>query len=796
MSQKSKSEDTENVLDGLESNECSKNPQSDATLYLNSMLEKMVVLKRNFMLNGYKTNAQPSNNNSILSKSEIGENIAVQVDENQDRSVSTEVSVCQVIGNISEEKQENLDNSTYINLGNPDANRDYLSKVQKYFKTLEKYVHDFKVKVGLRFIDYFINVFITNHIFKEEIDIVFQFFHNLIDHKKKISHLTDEAFSKLFYDFILILNVDHITETIYDTIENYLLYTNRFLKVIKFESNKLVLNEKSIFGFKTIFSIFCNTQKSRVQKKCEMFINTVVKAQMTLNPQSIATLANYYYSLVYDNLNQSYMEIGDSYQERRIERILQFCLNLFKEISFSKVDFNEKSNQGEMFEVFVCDARYNNAKEKFKILTGKNQKLKDLKITIARELWARPENICLLTKGMFLKFEERTISSLKIEPFQTIMVVEKNVQDHQLSFEAKQNIKEKVDLLKSIFQNIDFNFLSKVLESSNYDVQEAILVLSDQEKYEDLQVDYKNSQIPEKSPKFENKLKFQLRSKFSSSIDIYVLLLKISLMKNAVIRSLVWTLFRTLPPCQILTDNIEKFIENCGQGKIVDFEDIMNNGRIILSDFLVEHEALPNILFAFNLRNAIISSDEFEEYKMEIFKKMITIFIDSDDEIDENEKFKAKKSFVENGGLSFFINLYKNLVFQLEESKKELIIGKLILQVMSFLKDYFYASLLLSFPDPYKKSKQVFGRKVAQEQNLQKFQEMEGVIRRTNSTDNIFAQNLNTSKRNKSQRSTMTPNFQSPSILIRPFTFSVVKIKHSKSFRNRQRRPFIFRNDL
>jgi len=109
--------------------------------------------------------------------------------------------------------------------------------------------------LDIKYVEYYYQLFAVNHIIKEEIDILFQFFNSLIDRRKKTHQLSEESFRYLFYDVLLRLEVKEITPVIYLTIKNYLFFVNAQLKLINFGNNNFELVDKSILGYDVIFNI-------------------------------------------------------------------------------------------------------------------------------------------------------------------------------------------------------------------------------------------------------------------------------------------------------------------------------------------------------------------------------------------------------------------------------------------------------------------------------------------------------------------------------------------------------------
>ena len=151
----------------------------DITNVLDKYLEKMITLKKNFLANHYKTKDLSNQNKSVLSQAE---NLDVEKDavpDAQNKSVSTEVSIYQIIENISVDDFPNQNDNPKL-IGNFNYSR-YLQKVSTYFKAVFGFIQKEKVKLDIKYVNYIVSIFVINHVFQQEIDIVFRFFGSLVD---------------------------------------------------------------------------------------------------------------------------------------------------------------------------------------------------------------------------------------------------------------------------------------------------------------------------------------------------------------------------------------------------------------------------------------------------------------------------------------------------------------------------------------------------------------------------------------------------------------------------------------
>jgi hypothetical protein len=507
---------------------------------------------------------------------------------------------------------------------------------------------------------------------------------------------------------------------------------------------------------------------------------------MRLNDASLATIANHYFNLISDTLSQCYGELADSGQERRILSVLSFGTNLFKQMGSVKDEGPVRDPSGEVFDVYVCDSRYNHTKEKFLLKVAKSMKVSELKMAVAKQIWARAENLTLLTKGNYLRYEERTLGRLKIEPLQTIMVVERNIEEIQLANEAKGNSRERLETLRQIFPTLDPSLLQRALEMNNLEIEETVLMLSEQAKLDELQQEVRSQNQLDKVSKIVNRLRQHLRHRFGTSPELYALIFKFSLLKITPIKEASWNFLRILPPSPHFLESLHHFLGVCKEASgqlMADFrQKIEGEGVQVYQEGT---DADPSHIFFFDFQDIVASGDPLKDYKHFQFRNLVSIFAQNEEDTEDSDRFFTQQLFVEKGGLELVIELYTVATKKLEALPTPTL-ARLAFQLASVIRDYFFAAVLFSQGDPTKRAKQIFGRKAFQNKSLQKIKEFEIQVQHNRSSDNIFTQNLNVSRRNKSQSSLMTPNFASPSSLTRLVPVSLLQLPHPQTVLHRQ----------
>lgn len=600
-------------------------------------------------------------------------------------------------------------------------------------------------------------------------------------------HLTAEAFSKIFYDIILRLKISLINEVIYETIEQYLMYINVHLRVLKIEYNVLQMIEKNILGFEFLFEVYKQTTNQSVSAAVLKFLSTIIRAQLNFTDSAAEAISFFYMSLISDHIEQAYQNLFTNENDHVINRILEFTILLLNEVNSFKDHNILRGGANEVLELYVCDHRFSTAEEKISLSIGKYELLRNLKQKLMQKFWLDPDKISLLSKGSFLKGDDKPLSALNITNKQTIMILEKNEDDEKIiDTKPRHNENEQIAAIKIIFENMEPEFIKMALDLKDHDVVETIVMLSDPAKLFELQEDFRNHVLNEKSIKMNRRLKHFIKSKFAKSHDLFILLFKIAGIKDSQKKCLVWSLLKILPPVPTLVDNIHGFLSS-----IIEF----NHSTKDLAHYLQQQvefnskKATDNELFDFNLYEIIHCPEEINLYKLHVFCNFLSTLSNAEDEHDSEIKFELQKNFIWNSGLTVFLGIFEERIDRVMNKKIDdsftLISFGLIVNI---IKSYFFVYLLFKNPDPYKRSKQVFNKKgVLTHQNLKKLEESEIAFKKNYSTDNIFSQNINSPKTQKSPHSFMTFGAQSPSKIIRRFTNPFISLSKCEATGQRER---------
>ena len=414
------------------------------------------------------------------------------------------------------------------------------------------------------------------------------------------------------------------------------------------------------------------------------------------------------------------------------------------------------------------------------IKINRYDKLSEFKNKLQEKFWLESQKIKLLSKGKFLKGEDKSLLELGFEDKQTIMILEKNIKEEE-KYEIMKE-KENLEYIKNIFENFDKDFLVFVLRLKDNNLDETILYLSDNKNLKDLKKRFRDKgEFEDKVFFTEKNIKFLIMSKLSSE-DFFSLLFKLEKIDNNEIHFMVWQLIKCLPPNYSLIQNIKKEIRNLKKIKLESIlGNIKNNENKILEEKYVLDEC-----FDFNITEIFKKQSAMEIYKLNVFHNLISIFNNNEEEIKTEKKFKLQKEFIKNNGINFFSKILTCLIEKLEINKNKINVFeiKAASLIASFLKGYLLSHFLSKHSDPIKKSKQIFNKKWLK--NYKKEEVSEISLKKNNSTDNIFFENQNISfKTNKSPKSISrsiinTPNFQSPNVSRSISAYSLPKLNGDK----------------
>jgi hypothetical protein len=610
--------------------------------------------------------------------------------------------------------------------------------------------------------------------------------------------LSGESFSKIFYDVMLRLKVCQINEIIYEAIEQFVLYINVHLRVAKFEYNKLYLLEKNLLGYEFIFGIYKESTIETVSTASFKFLSSILHSHLSFTDNAAEAISFFYSSLVFEHLNEAYSNLSIRDNDQTINRVLQFAILLLNEVNSFKDQSILRPSNSEVIELYVCDQRYSSNQEKLTIYAGKYELLREFKKKLSQKFWLEPEKINLLSKGNFLKGEDKSLNMLGIKNRQTIMILEKAEDEDKISQKGTISQLEQINSIKNIFPNLENDFIKMALEQKDQDVVETIILLSDPGRLNDLQEEFKNHFIYEKSFKIDKKLKFYMKNRFSSHSELFMLLFKITSIKDQDKKFLAWSLLKILPPVPALLESILAFVSKISVMTSENIDILLRDPMEVEDSPILCEKNNSDAILEFDLFSIIRSTDEISIYKLHIFANLLSTVSQIDDEYDADIKFELQKKFILDKGLVAFLYIFDHFIERVTKittiDSPTLVCFGLISNV---IKGYFFVHLLLKNPDPYKRSKQIFcKRSTSINQNLKKLEELETTFKKNYSTDNIFSQNLNSPKTHKSPHSLMTPGFQSPSNFIRHFSVDFLKLTQRQTKLPRKRRCLIFRVHL
>ena len=377
-----------------------------------------------------------------------------------------------------------------------------------------------------------------------------------------------------------------------------------------------------------------------------------------------------------------------------------------------------------------------------------------------------PEKIDLLSKGKFLKGDDKLLIDLRIENGQTIMILEKNLEETKKSFYNKENL----DAVKGIFPDLDDSFIKYVLESESEKLENVILVLTDEERRKNLFKSYSSQTVEQIKVSPNDSMKYMLLEKLCG-LELYSVLFKLLNLKSEDIQKRVLKVLKMLPPYKELVDSVLK--ESNNFGSYIDILKQEQTREEKLSELRKKEAAKTSQMSDFNLLLCVVEPHCMNLYKFEIFTAVFSIITNKDDIVKIDNSFDVQKQFIENGGVEL-IGILLPFLMERYFKKPNPFLYQAMIYTTTLLSNYTFTFYLINTTDPKKKSRQLF---VKRRLKTKKDSYMDISLKRNNSTDNVFSQKMNASfKTNKSPKSFTTPDFQSPSWLTRYISFSFLKV--------------------
>lgn len=120
---------------------------------------------------------------------------------------------------------------------------------------------------------------VENHTEVAEIELFFSFFTKLIEVGKKKLKMTQDAFSKFFFEILLTLSYSQYCNQAYDALQTCVLYINSSLGIMQVDpyDNFTVLDGKRVVGIDAVLHLHLNVHRnSFIHTKSLSFLNKLV----------------------------------------------------------------------------------------------------------------------------------------------------------------------------------------------------------------------------------------------------------------------------------------------------------------------------------------------------------------------------------------------------------------------------------------------------------------------------------------------------------------------------------------
>jgi hypothetical protein len=144
---------------------------------------------------------------------------------------------------------------------------------------------------------------------------------------KNSCYLSETGFSKLFYETLLRIDFDFISEIIYKTIEKYVIYLNKSLKVLEIEikgTKSMKLKEPNIVGYEYILDIYLMSHNEKVIDLTRTFLMKVLKMQITYYDGKLQEMAKLHFDSIFDILETFYSQtVYDKHSPVKVKRLLK-----------------------------------------------------------------------------------------------------------------------------------------------------------------------------------------------------------------------------------------------------------------------------------------------------------------------------------------------------------------------------------------------------------------------------------------------------------------------------------------
>lgn len=419
--------------------------------------------------------------------------------------------------------------------------------------------------------------FLVNSFSDKEVEIFFSFMHLLIKTGNGLTLAADQVFDSFFFEILLRMEYASFSENAFGCLKELFVAINSSYKQIKIVHNKgLEIIDLRLIGFETVWQIALHAKNNKVQKIATDFIYEIYKR---ITPQLLAKEG--------PAIRQSFMTKCMDYMKSGLNSLatdknnLEFQEKITKGLSlltgyiekFEKVPLS--ASQAIPDYQFNLNVTHRNG-EKYVVQVSTRMKVVDALEKIRTECKCKElvTDLLFMTQGRVIYPTETTLYENNIRDTLT-MRIELPYRDdtipnaqpaQQVQIEPKMSESEVEDAVKEL-QNVvpsSANILKAALKKAKYDLNQAILLVTDEYSLTELEQEVKlaeNAQLVQAVNKHADNLSEML----ANNNEYFMLLYNLLLAGTPDIVKKVWDLIMDIPINEKMQSSIISIKDSNGE---------------------------------------------------------------------------------------------------------------------------------------------------------------------------------------------------------------------------------------
>ena len=444
------------------------------------------------------------------------------------------------------------------------SNNNYNVILLNLLALIKFFVFHSDVQLKQKHIEFLFEVLVENSIDLEELNIFYQFLADILknQHLSRNSFFSDEILYFIFFDLILNNDLQSLPLSGFVLFKQMFFLLNTNLNVLKMRTPQIfeISDFSLLLGFESLWQIYLETKNSNIAKESLQLIvnliNSISKGDETSKSSLIYIIEKTFTSLgkYFDLLSyEGNLENVNSDQAIRL-------INLLFIVNSNKQKF-EKIHESEIVNIKIID-NFTNDINKIQFQLPLDTPIKEVRCQVAKKFKSSNNigsnmiideaMITLFYKGHILENDRQSLRDVKFENNGNIIVAKSSGGTHFTPMDIEESrLADLVSNIKIIFELIDEEIIKVALKKNNYNLDETIYYLTDENNVQSIIRELNESNTNNMASNNANTLTFDM-----FTVQRLELLLKFLDFNIPEISSNIWQLFSAIKFPDVIINNI------------------------------------------------------------------------------------------------------------------------------------------------------------------------------------------------------------------------------------------------